>query len=314
MLNCEPWVSFCFDKIMKSDYGRDKMDNVFIAVNSITYVLSEVVGDILHLYGKHSNIPKDYRSRFSMKNEFFFTKLIVAKKKKRYLSSIILREGNLYSPERIDIKGLDFMKSQTSERAGALYNKLVKERLLEPDEIEVKELINDLRNFEKEIYNSLRNGDKTYVPISSAKELAAYSNPYSQQAIRAVYAWNKLYPDNNIQLPTKVNIIKLNIFSPEDISDLKSKDINMYNKIMKEIFNSPIKEISKKGLQVIAIPSNSDIPEWIRDYIDYNTIINNIIGQFTAVLDILDIKNIFVGKSVKGVNRKTKKFTNVLDF
>lgn len=313
-LNCDPWVEYCKTSIMKSNYGRDDMDNVFIAVNSLTHILSTVVELILEQYGEHSNIPENYRHRFNMKNEFFLTKLIIAKKKKRYISLIKLREGNVYTPERVDIKGLDFMKSQTSEKASSLFFNLVKEKMLEPDEVQVKELISELRDFEKEIYESLRSGDKTYAPISSAKEIKAYKNPYSMQQVRSVYAWNKIYPDANIELPAKINIIKLNIFRVEDIAPLQKTEPEIYDKIVTEIFGSHIAGIASKGLQVLAVPNNMDIPEWARDYIDYPTIINNIINQFTGVLDILDIGNVMVGKSVKGVNRKTKKFSNIVHF
>ena len=88
----------------------------------------------------------------------------------------------------------------------------------------------------------------------------------------------------------------------------------IYNTIIKEIFNSPIKELASKGLQVISIPGNEQIPEWLQPYIDYNTVINNIIGQFKGVLDVFGVECPEVGKSIKSVNRKTKKFSNIVRF
>ena len=64
----------------------------------------------------------------------------------------------------------------------------------------------------------------------------------------------------------------------------------------------------------MAIPGNEKIPEWCMPYIDYNVVVNNIIGQFKGVLDIFGVSCPEVGRSIKSVNRKTKKFTNVVRF
>ena len=53
-----------------------------------------------------SNVSEEHRGRYAMKNEFFFIKLIIAKTKKRYLSKILLREGNRLTKPKYDIKGL----------------------------------------------------------------------------------------------------------------------------------------------------------------------------------------------------------------
>ena len=43
----------------------------------------------------------------------WFLRLIIGKTKKRYISRITLREGNLMNPPKYDIKGFDFKKSVT---------------------------------------------------------------------------------------------------------------------------------------------------------------------------------------------------------
>ncbi len=40
--------------------------------------------------------------------EFYFCKLIIGETKKRYISKIVLREGNKLNPPKEDIKGLKF--------------------------------------------------------------------------------------------------------------------------------------------------------------------------------------------------------------
>lgn len=111
-----------------------------------------------------------------------------------------------------------------------------------------------------------------------------------------------------------MSILKLNIFSVEDMDELAQTHPDIYNIIKTQIFGSSVEKFAKKGLQVLAIPQNETIPDWCFPYIDYNTVINNIIGQFQGVLNTFGINSPEVGKTIKSVNRKTKKFSNIVRF
>ena len=69
ILALDTWVNYTIDHVLQSSYGRDKLKNVFIAVNTLTYVITTVVQKILLLYGEYANIPEDYRPKLNMKNE-----------------------------------------------------------------------------------------------------------------------------------------------------------------------------------------------------------------------------------------------------
>lgn len=185
-----------------------------------------------------------------------------------------------------------------------------------------------------------------------------------------------------IEFPSKVSLIKLNIFKESDIYDLKYKEPHIYNTIIEKIFNDETgvfvnkkainmgyvnpkdkewyKHIPKKyrtkykklgasewnkyidelseeysnnptgdnpldfidtseskvrGMQIIAIPKSVEkIPEWLDEYIDYNTMVNNILAPFNPILDIIGIQTIDEGKIRNGVNRKTKAVSNIIKF
>jgi len=375
ILSLDTVIDYIMDDVVKNEtFGRDFVNNIFICVNMLAYVLTEAVTDILLNFGEHSNIPEEYRPIYNMKNEFLFLKLIIGKTKKRYISKIVLREGNLMNPPKYDIKGFDFKKATTSEFAEAKYMDILKKHVINSDEIEIREIITELKAFKQEVRSSIESGDRKYLPNLAAKEFGAYKNPASQQSVKAVLAWNLLYPDNMIELPSKVSVLKLNIFDEEDLEPLKEIDYEKYMIIKKGIFedttgyfvqrtwnpgvdyvnpklkdwfnNIPEKYRSKYkklgvaawnkfvddydfddpnaekgnwiykkvGLQVLAIPSNASIPEWCQPFIDYTTIINNIIQPFNPVLDIFKTQTLEEGKMRKGVNRKTKTFSNVIKF
>ena len=65
---------------------------------------------------------------------------------------------------------------------------------------------------------------------------------------------------------------------------------------------------------MLAIPSNATIPEWTQPYIDFSTMINNIIAPFKPVLEIFGLQFVEEGKTRNGVNRKTDTITNIVKF
>lgn len=282
------------------------------------------------------------------------------------------------NPPKSDIKGFDFKKATCAEAAEKFYMQMIEKHVLDSEEIEVKEMLKDINKFKEDIKLSIQHGERDFLPNAAAKEIAAYKNPESEQSVRGVLAWNMLNPTNQIELPSKVGLIKLNIFEEDDILPLKETNPDIYELIMEKIFNDDTgifvtKEIDpgigyvnvnkkewyndipkkyrtkykklgpkawndyvdtfseeelnkpgglseatinykKRGMQVLAIPSNGTVPEWLQPYIDYNTMINNIIAPFVPVLEIFKTKTLNEGKSHAGVNRKTASITNIIKF
>ena len=258
-----------------------------------------------------------------MKNEFYFSRLVLASVKKRYLSSIKLREGNMMNPEKSDVKGFDFKKSQTSDEVSEIFSKMVDDYILHSDIINVKELENAFFNFQNHIIDTIRSGDIGYLPIASAKEIGAYKDPSSEQSVRAVIAWNLLNPDEQIELPSKIRLLKLNIFKESDIDDLRNTHPDIYNTIINEIFRDKtgmfIKQkkdgkMNVKGLQALAIPITSKIPEWTQPYIDITTTVNGIMSPFKSVMEIFNGQYAEEGKTVNSVSRKSEGLTNIIRF
>lgn len=223
--------------IGEETFGRPQLYNVFLTINTLTATITEAIKETLLFYGKQSNIPEAHRPRFDMKNEFFMSPVIIGDSKKRYISKILLREGNLMNPAKIDVKGFDFKKSTCSEYAEDYFMGLIKKYIIESPTIDILGMYRGVRAFEEEIKESIRSGDNKFLPNASVKELYCYANPASEQSVRGYLAWNFLNPDNPIEAPAKVSLVKMNIFTLESISDLEHTNPDVYQIIKEKIFN-----------------------------------------------------------------------------
>lgn len=241
----------------------------------------------------------------------------------------MLREGNLMLKPKTDIKGFDFVKATTSRESEAFYKELI-DKYIMGDEIDVRALLSELKGYANRIRESIESGDVKYLPITSAKELSSYKDPASEQSVRGMLAWNMLYPNDTIDIPSKPRLLKLNIFSESDLSLIEKTYPEECEIIREKIFNDTtgifvtqqkskskngVKYTKKeRGLVVLCIPSNRKIPDWCKPYIDYNTMIDNILAPFKSVVEILGVQNISVGKTVNGTTRKSDKITNIVRF
>ena len=202
----------------------------------------------------------------------------------------------------------DFVKSSTTEETKDYITGIVKKYIIDSKEINVSGLLKELETFERDIENSLRNGEKTYLTPKSVKELAAYKDDYvyREQGVRAIIAWNAIYPEMTITLPAKIDMVKLIIDSADKMKNLQNTNPDIYKKIMDGIFENPNKAISSKGLTVLAIPRTLDkVPDWVLPYIDYNTINIDVMSKTYGILESLGMEILEASGN--------KYFSNIID-
>jgi hypothetical protein len=318
ILSLDTFMEYCLENLKHGEYGRDPWNNVFIAVNTITYTITAVITKTLLYYGEMSNVEESIRPRYSMKNEFFFSNLILAKVKKRYLSKVLLREGNRLLKPKYDVKGFDFKKASTSDDASNFFMHIVKDLILEPEQLDIKRIMKEIQNFRYEVRRTIESGDKRYLPIASAKELDAYATPDREQSVRGALAWNVLYPDRAVELPVKLSLLKTTITSIDMLSDLQRTDPQLYTNIKTGIFEDTTGTFNRKlsngkgiqceGLTVLGIPLHEDIPQWIIPFVDYTTVINSVVAPFKSVTETFNMPSIEEGKT----GRKTTGFSNII--
>lgn len=273
------------DEIIQAQKAINVMDVIpqeglrYSIVNIMAYVLGVIINDYMRKYTMNSNSYRgDEECLIIMKNEFLFKRLLLTDAKKNYASIQEIQEGNIVPKEKgLDIKGLAMNKSGINKRTQDRLKEILFEDALNCKEIDHVKILKDLAIFEKEIFNSLKSGEKTFYKPVRIKSLSNYDDPMRQQGIKASIVWNTIRDESmepiDLEIRNSVDILKINM-TPRNIEKIQDEELkNKIISLMKQ------KEFNT-GITTIAIPKNATIPEWLVDYIDYTTIINDNLKVF----------------------------------
>jgi len=311
VINSNLFISLILDEVFpQNNFGRERIYNDMICANILASILSRGIEILLDKYGVLHHAGKEAREELSMKNEYFFRRLFLMTTKKRYASSIVLREGHINIPFKTEIKGLDFIKAGVTDDVTKRFTDILERNILFSEELQLHELMRDYRRFEKEIEESLRLGSTEYLPVKSYKAEGAYKNPWAVQVFKAVMVWNTICPEQMIYTLSKIKLIKLTVGSPADLEIIAQDYPEQYDRALHRVFGgydlynqyrqekkeaskdgraldeSLYPPLMKAGMSTIAIPGTLDqIPDWIRPLIDHQTIISDVSNSFKSVLE-----------------------------
>ena len=247
-------------------------------VNIMAYILGDIINDYMKKYTMASNSYSDDRKcLIIMKNEFLFKRIMLTDAKKNYASIQEIQEGNVIDGGMLDIKGLALAKSGTNKRTQDRLKEIIYEDILNCTELDQVKVLKELAIFEKEIFNSLSSGEKTFYKPARIKSFNNYDDPMRQQGIKASIVWNAIRDESmeaiDLEIRNSIDILKVNI-TPKNVERLKDEEVKgkLIGLMKQKEFNT--------GITTIAIPKNSTIPQWLVDYIDYTTIINDNLKVF----------------------------------
>lgn len=293
MINMKPWTVFTIDKILNKDLNGRKYNDVrYSTLSTISYILGRVIKAQFNTFMKYSNVPKEKRPLLAMKNEYLYKRMLISSGKKNYVGTVEYKEGKFMDFD-LDVKGLPIDKISSNAEASKFFKDLVKYDILGGEEIDIPNILRKLQKYQDDMVESLRRGDKNFLKPSRVKEAKYYDNPLGQQSVRASIHWNLLHPEFEIEAPDNVSVIKLKCTKVEDLDKIKFSHPDMYEKVKEEIFEADIEEFKKKGLYVIAIPRNmEEVPDWIKPFIDVDTIVHDNMKNIVTILKSLGLSPI----------------------
>jgi hypothetical protein len=259
-------------------------DNVrYSIINIMCYILDYVVNDYMIKFTKANfSWAKGKECKIVAKNEFLFRRALLSDGKKNYASYQEIQEGNFVpKDEAIDVKGLQALtKSSSPDSTKKALKKILLEDILAADNIDQFKIIKDMAVLEHKIIESINSGSKEYYKPVNIKSIGAYDDPMRIQGIKASIAWNELRTGdldvidldsrNHIEV-AKVNIDKNTVERLRDYPEVYGKAI--------ALLEQP--EFKRDGkIKAIAIPTTEDVPEWLIEVVDTNTLVSDNIKGF----------------------------------
>lgn len=267
----------------------------FSIINIIAYISGNLCNEYIELYTKHNHSWRPERKcLLYLKNEFLFSRALLTPNKKNYATNQELKEGVILEQDiehSLDIKGLPINKSILNDSAKAALQKILYEDILVTDHIDPALIIEKIAILEKDIEESLRSGEKKYFKPLSIKAYSSYEDPMRIQGIKASLVWNKVRDPQleaiDLDARNTIGVVKVQI-DPSNIDRIRDKYPAVYDRFvelfMDQTFFKPgVNEDctpKKKEITTLAIPIDVDTPEWVSEFIDYKTIVNDNVGNF----------------------------------
>lgn len=287
-------------------------DNLrYSIINIGAYVLQTLANEYIEDYTHRNFSYVEGRKCFLyLKNEFLFKTALLTNNKKNYATKIERQEGHeVPEEESLDIKGLAIKKSTINERARKELEKILYEEVLNTDKINQVRIITRLAILEKQIFQSLESGSKEFYKPADIKSKSNYDDPMGIQGIKASVIWNMVrdehLPAIDLDSRNRIDIVKVNI-DKENAVRIKDSYPETYENIIEAIESLEKSELERAReraikrekepptkipdiiLTSIAIPTDTETPKWIMEFIDYTTIINDCLCNFP--IDSVGIK------------------------
>ena len=219
----------------------------------------------------------------------------------------------------LDMKGLAIKKSTVPKPLREAFSEILEDKILKAKTLSVREVLAAFRDLEVKIENSLHDGKMEYAIPKNLEEISSYKFPERIDTVRGAIAWNALFPEKEIRPPEKLNMIKLKAKFFDCISDeLINAQANNREPSIAQITNMPAEtkkfmdehpdkfkalcqtvfgigkkqniDIAKFGFGVICIPKDvADIPDCLRDFIDYDEMLDYNMKNGYILLESLGI-------------------------
>jgi hypothetical protein len=282
----------------------------FKIVNIMSYLCVHVTKIAAQLFCKSGNVPKDFYKYISMKNEFYFMRMVIyINAMKNYICYVRLNEGK--HQDEITATGIKLNSSTSNPQVKDAIMRIIEHQILKSETINPASVLRSVKQIEQDIITRTMQGDITFgkrgrysgphgyktVKRKIKKENEKNKNEvpgiYTSSVGRSCYIWNLLYPASKINVGDYAYIFDTTLESLYDLEKMKIKFPHEYDEIKRIIFeNANEPYLARYGLRSIAIPMTDtvhSIPPWIIDFIDYENLTNKHLQPIISLLPSIGI-------------------------
>ena len=250
-------------------------------INIMSYVVGKLIMDYMELFAEQYNTAApDRECLLIMKNEFLFKSLLL-KGRKNYASVQVVQEGNMIPEDKqFDIKGMPIAKVGMAESTAKQLSEILEFDILRRDFVDQVELIKKFATIEQIIYNSIKAKEKAYHKPARIKSQSNYEMPFRIQGIKASVAYNSIREPGDepiINLEERNTILIIKTVINRKNADKIAKDYPQHYARLLKVLDD---ENFKGKIEAVAIPMNSEIPNWVVPFINYTEIIHDNLRTF----------------------------------
>lgn len=211
-------------KMFPELFSDDEESNILannVVVLSVMYMYLASMKRGLRQYALAVGIDEKLVKYIDLECEMIMDQTHLASGKKAYTYNYSIKDF-MRRPGGYKVKGLTFIKSDQNPKIGDIVNDTVKSQILkDPYSFKFKDVINHIRDKSNEVYELITSKD-FILNDKTVRKTKDNTVSWNDHRIKAVRLWNRLNPDNLIELPGSFGECKIDI------------DINMLDKFSKE--------------------------------------------------------------------------------
>lgn len=259
----------------------------------VVYFSSQLVKHYLAVISGNMGIVTEKIHKVSMKNEYMFPVFALTPRAKHYFAYMSAREGNVYTEPELEVKGVTLKNSKVPDEIMNGATQLIRDimdTILRGEQIDLQQILKDVADREREIQNSILNGETRYLTTAQVKAPEFYTKPESSPY--AYYElWEQVFADKyGHSDPPPFFAIKASVAANNKtgfngwIEGIEDKDLA-------ERLKTWAARYDKTSMTTIMLPANivmsSGVPPEITRIIDVRKIIYNTMEAYYLVLESL---------------------------
>jgi hypothetical protein len=277
-----------------SIYGMgDAINDELISTKLVmfyVYITTALLDDACMNFAMDCNSQIEGRKfRLKMKNEYFFSIILLYPVKKNYIGIQKLKEGKVVpESKQLAITGRSLGSSSLNQYVSNAINDILENKVLRSKNYDPLDVLHGVHEIQEHIEQSILNGDKTFGIIASFNGTNQIKDVERTAVARSSLVWNSIYPNDVIVPGDKVYTFDTVLRTEDDLNRIDPKYNDIKEKIRAVVFrkNSYGYDFSRFGLKLFAIPMNGDavkIPEWIIPFISIDTMIQKHLQPIVAL-------------------------------
>lgn len=266
-----------------------------IAVQAaMTYISSNAIIHILATMSANIGIDKKYIYDVAMKSEFRFDVFVPTNIGKTYYAFIGCQEGNVFTEHDEEIKGVQLKSSNVP----AILNKKAKHMMvtimktvIKEGSISLVEWLKYVADVEREIMDSIRKGEPTYLRAGSIKDAKSYTKSIEESPYQYHTFWNKVFgPSVGIMPPPPYATAKVSLTTGNPTLTKKWLE-SCADKAFADRMRAYLAMRGKNEISTINVPlpmlEKAGIPPMLLEVVDYKKVAFELTKSFQLVLETL---------------------------